>query len=337
MELNVNIDRNSGISVYQQIADQIQDAINSGALAPGDRLPTERELSERLSLARGTVKKAYEMLKNRGIIEIIQGSGTFVNKEKEITDEDKKEMVASYLNDFLNKLEALKFTPGEIQAMVDIALSHRENPHKKINIATIDCNEESLAVFKEQFSGFKNIAVRMFLLDDIVVYSNPERVFVDYNIIITTLTHFEQVISIIPSLKERVFKVAVSPTEETVIMIATAPKESKIGMIVRSENFKNLMMARLNAMNIDISKVKVSFENDPTQMDKLLLEMDVLIIPHFLLLSNQKLARQLHYFKGRGGIVIDFRYQIEVGSLIYIEERVHKLLHDFAAESRVQA
>lgn len=81
-------------------------------------------------------------------------------------------------------------------------------------------------------------------------------------------------------------------------------------------------------MNIDISKVESAFEEDLRKVDKLLLESDVLIIPHFLLLNNQKLARQLHYFRGRGGNVIDFRYQIERGSMIYIDERVHRLLSE---------
>lgn len=326
MELRIKIDRNSNMCVYKQIAEQIREAVDNGTLKPGDRLPTEREMSDSLNLARGTINKAYEELKRSRIIEIIQGSGSFVLKEKEILEEDRKEIVSGYIEEFLNKLEALNFTPGEIQALVDIAISERGNPNRKVNIATIDCNEESLAVFKEQFSSFANIAVRMFLLDDIVKYSNPEKVFEDYDIIITTTTHYEQVIGMIHSLKDRLFKAAVSPTQETIIMIATTPKDLKIGMIVRSSNFRNLMFARLESMNIDTAKVASAFEEDAPKVDKLLLEMDVLIIPHFLSLNNQKLSKQLHYFKGRGGTVIDFRYQIERGSLIYIEERIHKLL-----------
>jgi len=330
MELSISIDRNSNIGVYKQIAEQICEAVENGTLKPGDRLPTERELCASLNLARGTVNKAYEELKRSHFIEVIQGSGSFVRKEKVVPEIDRKELVAGYIEEFLTRLEALNFTPGEIQALVDIAISERGNPQRKVNIATIDCNEESLAVFKEQFSSFANITVRMFLLDDIVKYSNPEKVFEDYEIIITTITHYEQVVGMIHSLKDRLFKAAVSPTQETIILIATVPKDYKIGMIIRSNNFKNLMLTRLESMNIDISKVEFAFEEDTRKVDKLLLERDVLIIPHFLLLNNPKLASQLHYFNGRGGNVIDFRYQIEKGSLIYIEERIYKLLSEAA-------
>jgi hypothetical protein len=86
------------------------------------------------------------------------------------------------------------------------------------------------------------------------------------------------------------------------------------------------MLARLESMNIDTSRVGYAFEDDIPAADKFLIEMDVLIIPHYLLLDNQRLERQLHYFKGRGGNVIDFKYQIERGSLIYIEERILDIL-----------
>ena len=331
MKLSISVDRNSNIGVYRQIAEQIREAIGNGTLNPGDKLPTERELCESLNLARGTVNKAYEELKRSNIIEVIQGSGSFVRIEKEVPEIDRKEMVAGYIDEFLTRLEALNFTPAEIQALVDIAISERGNPERKVNIATIDCNEESLAVFKVQFSSFTNITVKMFLLDDMLKYSNPEKVFEDYEIIITTTTHYEQVAGMIHSLKERICKAAVSPTQDTVISIATIPKSFRIGAIVRSNNFKNLLVTRLESMNIDISNVEFAFEEDTRKTDKLILEKDVLIIPHFLLLNNQKLLKQLHYFSGRGGNVIDFRYEIERGSLIYIEERVHKLLSDSAA------
>ncbi|MEN6315362.1 MAG: GntR family transcriptional regulator [Clostridiaceae bacterium] len=328
MEFCISIDRNSSMGVYRQIAGQIREAIENGTLKPGERLPTERELCVSLNLARGTVNKAYEELKRDNVIEVIQGSGSFVRKEKKITETYRKELAGGYIEEFLTSLETLNFTPGEIQALVDLAISERANPQKKVNIATIDCNEESLAVFKEQFSSFANITVRMFLLDDMLKYSNPEKVFEDYDIIITTITHYEQVAGMIHSLKDRICKAAVSPTQDTVISIATVPKSFKIGMIVKSNNFKNLMYTRLESMNIDISKVESAFEDDLRKVDKLLLECDVLIIPHFLLLNNQKLEKQLHYFRGRGGNIIDFRYQIERGSLIYIEERAHKLLSE---------
>jgi hypothetical protein len=86
------------------------------------------------------------------------------------------------------------------------------------------------------------------------------------------------------------------------------------------------MISSLDSANIDMSNVYVAFEGDTSQVANLILRMDALVIPHYLLLDNQKLAKQLHYFKGRGGIIIDFQCQVDAGSLIYIEERIREIL-----------
>ncbi len=328
MKFSINIDRSLKESVYKQIAQQIHEAVLNGELTPGDKLPTERELSDCLHLARGTVNKAYEELKKRGVIQVLQGSGSFVSKKKEYPEADRKEIADGYIEELLSRLEDLNFTPDEIKAMVDIAIFRRQNPQIKVNIALIECNPESLAAFCEQSNSFPNTAVKQFMLDDVIKYSNPEKVFEDYDIIITTVTHYELIAGMIHILRDRIFKVAVSPTQETIIKIATAPRDSQIGVIVRSDNFRQLVRNRLISMNIDIEKIRFAFEDEISEVDKLLLQMDILIIPHFLLLNNKRLAEQLHHFKDRGGEVIDFQYQMEKGSLIYIEERINKLLNE---------
>ena len=325
MQLIINVDKNSNKYLYKMIADQIAEAVKNGTLKPGEKLPTERELSETLNIARGTINKAYAELENNHVIDIVQGSGSFVSKDKAMNSEDRKKIAVEYIDKILTRLESMNFSQGEIVALFNNVISSKENKLKKINIAAIDCNPESLATFKEQFSSFDNIAVEMFLLDEVIKYSNPEKVFEDYDIIVTTVSHYEQVVSRIHSLRDRLFKIVLSPTQETIIKITNASKGYKIGVIARSNNFKRLILNRMESMSIDMTKVGFAFEDDEAKVDKLLLEMDVLIVPHFLLLNNQKLTKQLHYFRARERTVIDFQYQIERGSLIYIEERIHKL------------
>jgi DNA-binding transcriptional MocR family regulator len=67
-----------GAPVYQQIAAAIRAQVESGALAPGDRLPTIRELAQRLAVNRDTVASAYEALAADGVVDAQVGRGTFV-------------------------------------------------------------------------------------------------------------------------------------------------------------------------------------------------------------------------------------------------------------------
>lgn len=64
--------------LYQQLAALLRAQINDGELAPGDRVPTEAELSERYDTSRNTVRLALNALRNEGLLISHQGRGTFV-------------------------------------------------------------------------------------------------------------------------------------------------------------------------------------------------------------------------------------------------------------------
>jgi GntR family transcriptional repressor for pyruvate dehydrogenase complex len=63
---------------YEQVAEQIRRLIGSGALKPGDLLPPERELAEKLGVGRSSVRDAVRTLEVMGILEPQQGHGTVV-------------------------------------------------------------------------------------------------------------------------------------------------------------------------------------------------------------------------------------------------------------------
>ncbi|MGH3922353.1 MAG: GntR family transcriptional regulator [Pseudonocardiaceae bacterium] len=76
----MTIDPTDPRPAYQQVADQLRTLIYGRELAPGDRLPSERELVERYGLAHGTVRQAIEVLRSEGLVVSVQGRGSFVRK-----------------------------------------------------------------------------------------------------------------------------------------------------------------------------------------------------------------------------------------------------------------
>lgn len=72
----------SELPIYRQIMRQVVDAIATGRLAAGDRMPSHRELSEQLVVAPLTVKKAYDELEQLGYLETQRGRGTFVSEQR---------------------------------------------------------------------------------------------------------------------------------------------------------------------------------------------------------------------------------------------------------------
>lgn len=64
--------------VYVQVADHLTAMIASGDLAPGSRLPAERDLAVQYGVSYDTVRRATAVLRERGLIVTVHGRGTFV-------------------------------------------------------------------------------------------------------------------------------------------------------------------------------------------------------------------------------------------------------------------
>lgn len=76
------LDREMNKPLYQQLIEAIEIAIVEGRYAPGEKLPSERALSEYLQVNRSTVVRAFDELASRNIIVKKLGSGSFVNDQK---------------------------------------------------------------------------------------------------------------------------------------------------------------------------------------------------------------------------------------------------------------
>jgi GntR family transcriptional repressor for pyruvate dehydrogenase complex len=68
--------------VYQNIIEQIKASIERSELVPGDKLPSERELAERLSVSRSAVREAISVLESAGMVRIMQGIGVFLEEDR---------------------------------------------------------------------------------------------------------------------------------------------------------------------------------------------------------------------------------------------------------------
>lgn len=78
----ITLDRTGGMPLYRQICLQLREAILSGELAEGVRLPTERALASELGVNRTTVMNAYNELASEGLIEGHVGRGTLVRRNQ---------------------------------------------------------------------------------------------------------------------------------------------------------------------------------------------------------------------------------------------------------------
>ncbi len=78
----IQLDRENGMPLYQQICERLREAILSGQLSDGTRLPTERALAAELKVNRTTVMNAYNQLASEGLVEGQVGRGTLVRRSR---------------------------------------------------------------------------------------------------------------------------------------------------------------------------------------------------------------------------------------------------------------
>ena len=109
------LDPTGGVPFYRQIIMQVEMAIADGRLRTGTQLPTVRALAVDLQINPNTVARAYNELEIRGIVNTQQGTGTFISEKKiELTDEERKEILAGLVRSFLATASSYGFTVDEI-------------------------------------------------------------------------------------------------------------------------------------------------------------------------------------------------------------------------------
>jgi GntR family transcriptional regulator len=119
-----HLNHSSGRPIYLQIMEQIKHAIETGALRPGDQLPTIRTLGEELVINPNTVIRAYRDLQHEGVIELRHGSGAFISEagagRAKIIRKGEAIMLAA-----VDRLASLGLTEEEMRRLVENALVHQ--------------------------------------------------------------------------------------------------------------------------------------------------------------------------------------------------------------------
>lgn len=83
------------VRLYESVIEQIMELIKNNELEPGDKLPSERDLAEKLSISRGSLREAFRVLESRGLIKSKPGGGRFIREIREIDFTDTENIIMS--------------------------------------------------------------------------------------------------------------------------------------------------------------------------------------------------------------------------------------------------
>jgi len=131
----IQLNFKSGKPVYLQVVDQVKAAAASGALRPGESLPSIRPLAEQLRVNRNTIAKAYTELEGQGVIETIAGRGCFLKENHSpFRKEVRRKMLAEEIDAAVVQAHHLQFGKKQFLELVEERLEIFEQ-RNRVNVA----------------------------------------------------------------------------------------------------------------------------------------------------------------------------------------------------------
>jgi GntR family transcriptional regulator len=122
----------SGEPIYRQLIRQIKHAITTGALKPGNRLPTVRQLAVDLVINPNTAARAYRELERQGLVESSPRRGTFVKiSPPGMLLEERRRRLQPHIDSLIAEAAVLGFTMDELVVLLGKAARAKEVRSKK--------------------------------------------------------------------------------------------------------------------------------------------------------------------------------------------------------------
>jgi GntR family transcriptional regulator len=129
----ITITTGSGTPIYRQIIEQVRLGVATGALAPGDAMPSVRSLAEQNLVNANTVVKAYADLVRDGVLESHHGKGFFVAEKREVYSRaERRRRLRQALDAFIHEALFLDFTADEIRQAVHEKLANLDLEPKPV-------------------------------------------------------------------------------------------------------------------------------------------------------------------------------------------------------------
>ena len=125
--MSMKLIQNSGIPIYQQIADAFRQDILAGKVKQGEYLPSIRGLAKELKISVITTMKAYEQLEEEGLVTAIQGKGFCVNaQDNQMLQEQHLRRVEDSLTEAIKAARMAGISKTEVMKTFDLLWNMQE-------------------------------------------------------------------------------------------------------------------------------------------------------------------------------------------------------------------
>ena len=310
------------IPIYRQLVDAIRVAIKNNSLVSGQKLPTVYEMTEKLDIARGTVKRVYDELEREGLIEKVQGRGTFVSYQP-INSSSRKERAMAVIDTMLNQLEDMGLSSAEINIFLNLKLREHSEQEAHVKVAVVECNPENLSQISQQLRHISGVDLYSYMLEDVRQY--PYKLGEEFGLVVTTSSHADYLESVVP-VKKRIVRIALTPSSLFLSHIIKLSPGKRVGIISFSRRFGELLYNTCQTYSENIKLYNPLIDSSDADAESYVKDKDVLLVPKFY--EKHLTARTVNIIRQFNGEIIDCHYIMDEGSVLYLETKIKKFLEE---------
>jgi GntR family transcriptional regulator len=304
------IDRKKGIPLYQQLISEIKRLIQTGEWEAGEKVPTERELAERLNISRNTVSSAYKELEADGILISTQGKGTFVtDSDAVIRRESRKDRLLKIIDIAIEEAAELGFHINEFNILANQRVMEKKEMLSKVRVSFIECNKEQLDHFSKDLHLDPGVSIIPVLLDDF--RREPDEIntlIASTDLVLTTFFHLQEVKELVTIKGIDIIGIALDPQLETIVKIARLPKGTKLGIVSLSDIFGSKIKGSLKRAGIDHLDISATTTKDADILGTFVEQADAIVV-------SPNRHKEVSGLNNKHKLEIEFRYLPDAGSI----------------------
>jgi GntR family transcriptional regulator len=264
------IDRESGRPFYEQVQDQFINMLHFGAIAPGSRLPTVRQLAEDGGINLKTAFKIYRAMGKAGLVEIRPQSGVFVRSGRGKMEQVYRKSVTEFLDRVETEAGRLNLTTRRLVHLLGLRKGNRSNGSSKslhVTCAVLECNREQTQMFAleiERKLGVKAEPVEIF---SATPPANAARVLREADFFVTTDFHWEEGARVAQRYRKKILRLRLDP--KFLQLILTSARKGPFAMIVTDtsiqERFRQSFLPYLKPNELD--RIRMVHPDDRVGID----------------------------------------------------------------------
>ena len=313
--------------LYRRLSEGIRELISKGVLTHGTRLPAVRDLADSLDLSKGTVKHAYNLLADSGVLSQTQGKGSFVELQDALSpDRSRKEQAMEAIEEMLLTLQELGFSKREVQIFLELKLREQEAHPQDLKVAIFCESPEERTVALNELSALPAVELFAYPAEELLSGLSESDLM---DLIVTTEEPFFTLKNN-PSISyaHKLCLLGLTAHPQTYLDLANVQEEDKVGVLTVSKSFSRKILEGC-AEYLPSGEHPKSFLFQEKGLSEFFDSVDLVIMPaDYMNYMTESIQAEWKRFKQKGGKTVLYRMNCERASLLDIRARMEDLLDE---------